>query len=251
MEYTIKKLAKLAGVSTRTLRYYHEIGLLKPARKSTTGYRIYGQKEVDLLQQIMFYRELEVPLDEIRAIISASDFNGLDALKSHRESLISKRNRLEQVIENVENTIRAMKGDLVMSDSEKFEGFLKKMVKDNEESYGEEIREKYGEDELERANDRILKMSPEKYAALEGLTEELNETLRKAVEQGDPASRLAQRACELHKEWLSFHWDGYSKGAHMGLVQMYLEEPRFTAYYEGIAPGGAKFLWEAVRIYCS
>ena len=132
MEYTINKLAKLAGVSSRTLRYYDEIGLLKPTRKSTTGYRIYGQREVDLLQQIMFYRELEVPLDEIKAIISASEFNALDSLYSHRESLLYKRNRLDQVISNLDNTIKAMKGELVMSDSEKFEGFLKKMVGENE-----------------------------------------------------------------------------------------------------------------------
>lgn len=250
MEYTINKLAKLAGVSSRTLRYYDEIGLLKPTRKSTTGYRIYGQREVDLLQQIMFYRELEVPLDEIKAIISASEFNALDSLYSHRESLLYKRNRLDQVISNLDNTIKAMKGELVMSDSEKFEGFLKKMVGENEEKYGKEIRDKYGEEEVERANRRILDMGPEKYAALESLTEELNETLKKAVEQGDPASQLAQRACELHKEWLSFHWDGYSKEAHLGLVQMYLDEPRFTSYYEEIAPGGTKFLWEAVQIYC-
>ena len=80
MEYTIKKLAGLSGVSTRTLRYYDEIGLLKPARVASNGYRIYGQAQVDLLQQILFYRALEVPLEEIRRMLSDSSFDRRRAL---------------------------------------------------------------------------------------------------------------------------------------------------------------------------
>lgn len=80
MEYSINKLAKLAGVSTRTLRYYDEIGLLSPERISSNGYRVYGQKEVDLLQQILFYRELGVSLDEIKNIVWSKDYDGIAAL---------------------------------------------------------------------------------------------------------------------------------------------------------------------------
>ncbi len=82
MKYTINKLAKLAGVSTRTLRYYDEIGLLRPARMSSNGYRVYGQKEVDRLQQILFYRELGVPLEEIKKILSSKEFDELDRLSA-------------------------------------------------------------------------------------------------------------------------------------------------------------------------
>jgi len=250
MEYTIQKLAKLAGVSTRTLRYYDELELLPPARIRSNGYRVYGQKEIDQLQQILFYRELGVPLEEIRTILESKDFNGLSALEGHLSALLARRERLDLLIANVEKTIKAMKGEIVMSDPEKFEGFLQKIVEDNEREYGKEARAKYGDESVDRANSKILNWSREKYAELEKLTAELNETLKAAVEQGDPASGLAQKACELHKKWLCFYWDNYSKEAHIGVTQMYVDDPRFTAYYDKITAGCASFLRDAVAIYC-
>ncbi|MBP1157025.1 DNA-binding transcriptional MerR regulator [Paenibacillus sp. PvR052] len=95
MEYTVQKLALLAGVSTRTLRYYDEIGLLKPARINTSGYRIYGQPEVDRLQQILFYRELGVGLEEIKDLITSPSFDADHALRQHRERLLEKRKQLD------------------------------------------------------------------------------------------------------------------------------------------------------------
>ena len=250
MEYTINKLAKLAGVSTRTLRYYDELGLLPPARIHSNGYRIYGQKEVDRLQQILFYRELGVPLEEIKTIMASGDFNGLSALENHLTALLSRRRQLELLIANVEKTIKAMKGEIVVSDPEKFEGFLQKIVEDNEREYGKEARAKYGDKSVDHANSKVLEMSREQYAEMEKLTAELNETLKAAFEQGDPASELAQKACELHKKWLCFYWENYSKEAHIGVTQMYVDDPRFTAYYDKIAVGCASFLRDAVAIYC-
>lgn len=92
MEYTVQKLAKLAGVSTRTLRYYDEIDILKPARMNSSGYRIYGQTEVDRLQQILFYRELGVSLENIKMIMNTPGFDSTKALKDHREKLLEKEN---------------------------------------------------------------------------------------------------------------------------------------------------------------
>lgn len=250
MEYTINKLAKLAGVSTRTLRYYDELGLLSPARISSNGYRIYGQKEIDRLQQILFYRELGVQLEEIRKILASKDFDGFSALQSHLTDLLAKQKQLDLLIANVEKTIKSMKGEIIMSDQEKFEGFLQKMVDDNERQYGGEIREKYGEESINRSNAKVRNMSREQYVELENLTAELNETLKEAFEQGDPAGELAQKTCELHKKWLCFYWDKYSKEAHMGVTQMYVDDPRFTAYYDKIVPGCAAFLRDAVAIYC-
>lgn len=250
MEYTINKLAKLAGVSTRTLRYYDELGLLSPARVSSNGYRIYGQKEIDRLQQILFYRELGVSLEEIRSILSSKDFDGLSALESHLSALLARREQMALLVANVEKTIKAMKGEIIMNDQEKFEGFIQKLVDDNEQQYGEEARAKYGDERVNRSNAKVLNMSREQYMELEKLTEDLNETLKAAFEQGDPAGELAQKACELHKRWLCFYWDDYSKEAHMGITQMYVDDPRFTAYYDKIAPGCAAFLRDAVAIYC-
>lgn len=250
MEYTINKLAKLAGVSTRTLRYYDEIGLLEPARVGSNGYRIYGTKEVDRLQQIMFYRELEVPLEQIKKILSSSDFDEQKALQSHLSALLAKRKQLDLIIANVKKTIKAAKGEISMSDQEKFQGFVQKLVDDNERQYGKEAREKYGDEAVDYSNAKVLNMSKEQYKELERLTSELNETLKAACQQGDPASELAQKACELHKKWLCFFWKDYSKQAHIGVTQMYVDDPRFTEYYEKIAPGCAEFLRDAVLIYC-
>ncbi len=200
MEYTINKLAKLAGVSTRTLRYYDELGLLSPARISSNGYRIYGQKEIDRLQQILFYRELGVSLEEIRNILASKDFDGLLALESHLSALLARREQLNLLVANVEKTIKTMKGEMIMSDQEKFEGFLQKLVDNNERQYGEEARAKYGDEPIDRSNTKVLNMSKEQYIELEELTEDLNKTLKAAFEQGDPAGELAQKACELHKK---------------------------------------------------
>ncbi len=250
MEYTINKLAKLAGVSTRTLRYYDELGLLSPARISSNEYRIYGEKEINRLQQILFYRELGVSLEEIRTILASKDFDGLSALESHLSALLARREQMDLLVANIEKTIKTMKGEMIMSDQEKFEGFLQKQVDHNERQYGEEARAKYGDERINRSNTKVLNMSKEKFIELEMLTEDLNESLKAAFEQGDPASELAQKTCELHKKWLCFYWDDYNKEAHKGVTQMYVDDPRFTAYYDKIAPGCAAFLRDAVAIYC-
>lgn len=121
MEYTINELAKTAGVSTRTLRYYDQCGLLPPCRVSPNGYRIYGQKEVDRLQQILFYRELAMPLADIKKILETADFDRMTALENHLSALRAKRGRLDLLISNAEKTIKTMKGETVMSDKEKLD----------------------------------------------------------------------------------------------------------------------------------
>ena len=251
MEYTINQLAKLAGVSTRTLRYYDQCGLLPPKTVRSNGYRIYGETEVNRLQQILFYRELGVELSEIGRILAEKDFDGLSALQSHLSALREKRARLDRLIGNVQKSISAMKGEAEMTDEEKFEGFKEKLISDNEQEYGGEIREKYGDEAVGRSNAKLKNMTKEQYDELEALTQELNNTLKAAFEQGDPGGELAQKACALHKRWLCFYWDHYSKEAHRGVAQMYVDDPRFTAYYDAIVPGCAVFLKDAVQIFCA
>jgi len=251
MEYTINQLAKLAGVSTRTLRYYDQCGLLPPKAVRSNRYRIYGETEVNRLQQILFYRELGVELSEIGRILAEKDFDGLSALQSHLSALREKRARLDRLIGNVQKSISAMKGEAEMTDEEKFEGFKEKLISDNEQKYGREIREKYGDEAVGRSNAKLKNMTKEQYGELEALTQELNRTLKAAFEQGDPGSELAQKACALHKRWLCFYWDHYSKEAHRGVAKMYVDDPRFTAYYDAIAPGCAVFLRDAVQIFCA
>ncbi|MGG4453300.1 MerR family transcriptional regulator [Brevibacillus porteri] len=251
MEYTVQKLGLLAGVSTRTLRYYDEIELLKPARVNSSGYRIYGQQEVDRLQQILFYRELGVSLEEIREILDSPTFDADRALREHRKKLLERRAQLDALIANVDLTLAQREGTKTMSDKQKFGGFKQKLIDDNEAQYGEEIRSKYGSDQVDKSNQKIKGMTEQEYAALEQLNEELHETLAQAFATGDPAHELAQKAADLHRQWLSFYWDSYSKDAHAGVAQMYVEDPRFTAYYDKEQPGVAEFLRDAVVIYTS
>ncbi|MCC3358113.1 MerR family transcriptional regulator [Bacillus sp. REN16] len=249
MEYTVQKLAKLAGVSTRTLRYYDEIEILKPARINSSGYRIYGQDEVNRLQQILFYRELGVNLTDIKQIMTNPAFDESKALEEHREQLLDKRKQIDQLIANVEKTIAQKEGRITMSDQEKFEGFKKKALDENEKKYGKEIREKYGEETVKQSNQKFMNLSKEDHEAVTRLSEELMETLRDAMLTGDPAGELGQKAAETHKKWLMFFWPSYSKEAHAGLAQMYVDDERFTAYYDKEQPGTAEFLRDAIHVY--
>ncbi len=249
LEYTVQKLAQLAGVSTRTLRYYDEIGILKPARINSSGYRIYGQAEVDRLQQILLYRTLGVRLDIIKEILSAPSFDALTALKLHRQKLLDKRQQLNLLIANVEKTIAATEGRITMSDSEKFAGFKRKLIEENEQKYSKEIRAKYGEEAVKQSNEKFMNMTEEQYAEFEKLGVEVMDTLKKAFATGDPGGELAQKAADLHRQWLSYTWNTYTKEAHAGLAQMYVDDERFTAYYDQDQPGLAAFLRDAVLIY--
>jgi DNA-binding transcriptional MerR regulator len=249
MEYTVQKLGRLAGISTRTLRYYDEIGILKPARINSSGYRIYGKQEVDLLQQILFYRELGISLDSIRNIVLSSSFNGIEALRQHHIKLLEKKEQLEALIVNVEKTIAMSEGRIEMSDKEKFEGFKQKLIDENEEKYGKEIREKYGKETVEKSNNYLKNMSKEDYGKMESLSAQVQETLAEAFKTGDPAGPLGQKVAELHKQWISLCWGNYSKETHAGVAQMYVDDERFTAYYDKGQPGMAVFLRDAIHIY--
>jgi len=249
MEYTVQKLGQLAGISTRTLRFYDEIGILKPAKASSSGYRIYGQAEVNRLQQILFYKELGFCLESIKEIITAPSFNAAEALKEHREKLFEKRKRLDLLIANVEKTIALNEGRMAMTDKEKFKGFKKKLIDDNEQKYGKEIREKYGDDKINKSNEKLKNMTPEDYEEVTRLGNEVTATLAEAFKTGDPATDIAQRAADLHKQWLTYFWSEYSKEAHAGLAQMYVDDQRFKVYYDEKQPGTAEFLRDAIHIY--
>ncbi|MEC0090328.1 MerR family transcriptional regulator [Paenibacillus macquariensis] len=249
MEYTVHKLGHMAGISTRTLRYYDQIDLLKPARTNSSGYRIYGQPEVDRLQQILFFRELGVSLDIIKEIMTSPSFDGNTALREHRAKLLKKRAQLDQLIANVDSTLAHSKGGITMTNEEKFDGFKQTLIDDNEKNYGNEIRAKYGDESINLTNQKMMNMTETQYADVEQLEACVHEALAKAMITGDPASEPAQHAVDLHRQWLSCYWTTYSKEAHAGLAQMYVDDERFTAYYDVKQPGTAAFLRDAILIY--
>ena len=247
MEYTVLKLGKLAGISTRTLRYYDEIGLLQPMKVTSSGYRVYGEKEVDALAQILYYRELDFNLTDIKAIITAPSFDRLAALNGHLAKLHSRRDRIDRLIQSVEKTILSEKGKIAMSDKEKFEAFKKDLVRENEEKYGAEVRQKYGDRQADESNAKMMSLTLAQYDQMQALAAEIQSGLEQAVVQkADPAGDAGQRLAQMHKEWLAFTWKQYSKEAHLGLAQMYVDDERFTAYYDNRVKGCAAFLRDAV-----
>lgn len=245
----MQKLAKLAGISARTLRYYDEFGILKPARINSSGYRIYGRPEVDLLQQILFYRELGLSLENIKAIVTSPSFDGTKALRTHHGKLMAKREQLDRLISNVEKTLTEREGRITMSDTEKFEGFKQKMIEDNEQAYGKEARGKYGDEAVDRSNKQLMNMTEEQYSAVQKIEEDMFASLAEGMKTGDSAGEAAQRAADLHRQWLTFFWGSYSPEAHAGVAQMYVDDERFTAYYDKRGAGLARFLRDAVHAY--
>lgn len=251
MEYSVSKLANLSGVSARTLRYYDEIGLLEPKRISSNGYRVYGQHEVNLLQQIMFYRELELTLEQIKEIIYSEGFDIEAALESHLIQLSRQKQRLEDLITTVQSSISSTKGDKIMTDQDKFMAFKKDLIQKNEVEYGGEIRQKYGGNTVAASNAKMAHMSQEQWQTFESVGKELNEKLGMATREGDIASELAQEVCSLHQEWLTLAWPKgyYDSQKHYNLSLMYVHDDRFRSYYDAIEPGAAEFLHDALKIY--
>ncbi len=247
MEYTIKALADLAGLTPRALRWYHKASLLKPCRVTEAGYRLYGPAEVDRLQHILFYRELGMELAQIRRILDDPAFDREAALRSHLTALEERRTRLCAIILTVQNTL---KGEYNMSDTEKFEAFKQDALRENEEKYGEEIREKYGEEMVEASNQFFLNLSEAEHNQMNALDEEIHFRLAAAVTRGlDTAGDEGQAIADLHRRWLSITMGSYSPAAHTMLGEMYVADERFTAYYDDMVPGCAAFLRDAIAAY--
>ena len=223
MEYSIRQLADIAGVSTRTLRYYDE-----------RGRRYYEQEQVDLLQQILFYRERNLGLDVIKEIISNPQFDAAQALEEHLIALMEQEKHISTLIQTVKNTIADMKGEeRNMSDKEKFEGFKRELIEEKERLYGKEAREKYGEEAVDEANQKIMGLSEADYERFKNLEKEVLRQLEEAVRNKElPESETGHRIVLLHKDWLGYTWKEYSAQAHKGLASMYIADERFLAYYD-------------------
>ena len=248
MEYTVKALADLAGVTPRTLRWYDRIGLLKPLRTTEAGYRLYGPAQLDRLQDILFYRELGLDLASIRTILDDPAFDRQAALQSHLRELEARRARLDALILTVQKTLREEKGGTRMSDREKFECFKSRLLQEHETAYGAEVRARYGDQEADRAYARLSALTWEEYRSWEALGDRILAELAAAVRSGaDPAGAAGAALAELHREWLGFSWEVYTPQAHRGLAALYTEDDRFTSYYDRTVPGCAAFLRASIE----
>lgn len=251
MVYTVKKLADLMGVSARTLRYYDSIGLLKPKTINESGYREYGSEELNRLQEILFYRAMNFPLQEIKAIFDNPDHDRVAILESQLVSLLDQEKALNELINSVKESIDDAKGRSQMNDKDKFTALKKTIIKENEAAYGDELRAAYGKDLIEASNDKLLRQSESDLDKASKCEKEIIERLIKAYKDNDQSSETRNRIGQLHKEWLMYYWTRYSKDAHKGLAQLYISDERFTHYYDQHAPGLAVFFSRLLEEFLS
>ena len=248
MEYSIQALSRLSGVTTRTLRWYDHIGLLKPARVAESGYRYYGPDEVDRLRDILCYRALGVELARIRECLDDPAFDRAAALRSHLEALEARRERLDKLIGAVRQTIRCEERKEIMSDSQKFEAFKEQTVRQYEAAYGKEARQRYGDAQVDEANAAVMKLSQAQYEEWMQLGQEIRQRLESAVQKGlSPQSEEGRAITALHRRWLTVTGGAYDATKHRGLAELYVMDERFTAYYDGQVAGCAQFLRDAVQ----
>lgn len=247
MEYSIGELARLAGVSTRTLRWYGEKGLLKPCRTDRVGVRYYSAAEVDRLQQIMFYRALGFDLLRIKECLDDPERDRVSFLREQLCALEREKAKIEGLIEAVKENIDYEERNIVMSDKRKFEAFKRDLIAENESRYGREAREKYGDGAVDAANAAMMGLSEEEYAAWDRLGREILDGLETSVRDGlSPASEAGKEIARKHAEWIRISTGKYTREMHRGIAQMYVLDERFTAYYDKNVAGCAQFLRDAV-----
>lgn len=247
MAYTVGEMARMSGVSVRTLHYYDQIGLLRPKRRSDAGYRLYGREDVARLQQILFYREMGFALEQLHAALDAPDFDERAALLRHREALMQRRQRLDALLRNIDQTLVALEGGKNMSDQQRLEGFGQKLVEENERRYGKEIREKYGEETVEKANCKVAAMTKTDWEALELRRADLYNALAAAMPRG-AGSPEALEAAQAYVQYLSAFGD-YPPEAILGLGDLYVQDERFTQHFDAHTPGLAAFTRDALHAY--
>ena len=245
MVYTVRQLARLAGVSVRTLHHYDHIGLLKPASHGSNGYRQYGEEEAVLLQQILFFRELGFSLEEIRAIVTRPDFEGRLALESHRTMLRKKAEHIAGLLDTVDKTIRHLEGEIEMGIKEYYEG----LSCDQIEEYRKEARQRWGEDMLKESEARVMQMGKEGFAAQQAKGDVVFKAMAALMPKG-PESPEVQEQVRLWRDWLE-GFSSYSDEAVLGLARMYSEDPRFAAFFAKYHPDLPAFFTSAVEHYCA
>jgi len=242
--YTVSQLAKMAGVSVRTLHHYDHIGLLKPASRTSAGYRRYGEQELLRLQQILFFRELDFPLGEIRDILDDPAFDQVEALKNHRRLLQRRAERLARLLKTVDKTIqRLTEDDMGMTDEELYEGFTKEQI----ERYKREARERFDPALVQESERRVSKMSKAQWNALK---QEGDDVTRQIAELADrsPGDPEVQGLIARHHAMIEQFYPA-SADVYRGLGQLYAEHAEFRKFYDKYRPGLSDFLKEAMAYY--
>lgn len=250
MNYKIKKLANIAGVSVRTLHHYDQLGLLKPDFISDSGYRFYNQKNLEQLQQILFFKELDFSLKEIKEIMDNPSFDHSKALENHKNLLIKKRERLDKIINTVEKTIFSIKGNKKMKEKELFKGFDMSEIEEHKKKYAEETKQKWGHTDAYKES----KVKTDKYTKTdwERITNEQQVIYQKVINNMDKGfeSDIVQEAVEELRLFFNKNFYTCSPEFLKGLSDMWVNDERFTKNIDKFKEGLALFLHKAIGFYC-
>jgi DNA-binding transcriptional MerR regulator len=239
--FTVKQLSDLAGVTPRTLRHYDEIGLLKPSSVGDNGYRYYGEENLIQLQQILFYRELG--LGEIKRILNRSGFDVLEALREHRQALGHKMERLNRLIETVDDTILYLKGDIPMDKRQIFTGFSEEEA----EKYAKEAEQMYDPDTVRESYRKWKSYSAEEKQRILDEGGQVYTDMVAIMDKG-PASPEAQACVERWRAHMDYFWTP-NLDQLQALAGGYVDDPRFRATFDKIHPALAVFMKDAVGAY--
>ena len=245
--YSVKQLAKMAGVSVRTLHLYDQMGLLKPAARTAARYRLYGKAELSRLQQILFYRELDFPLQTIRDTLNDPAFEVVQALESHKAALLARRDRIARLLVTIDNTISHLTtGSNMLTIEELYEG----LPKEQAEAYRTEAVKKWPA-EAEQAETSLRKQSKADLHALKTEFRNLWQQLA-AMTQQEPTSAPVQAQVAHHYALIRQFWGTADSAdaqaeAYAGLGQLYVSDERYTATDGHTNPAFADFLSKAMR----
>jgi MerR family transcriptional regulator, thiopeptide resistance regulator len=245
VSYSVGQVAGSAGVTIRTLHHYDEIRLLSPSGRSAAGYRIYGEADLERLQRILFYRELGFTLDEIAAIMDDPRTDAVGHLRRQRGLLIERIERLRTMVAAIDHEMEAQKMGIQLTPEERFEVFGDFRPED----YAEEAEQRWGGTEAYRQSQRrVAAYTKEDWQRIKAEEEEVRANLAAAFAAGlAPESDEAMAAAEAHRQHISRWFYECSYDIHRGLTDMYVNDDRFRAHYDALAPGLARFIKESAH----
>lgn len=248
--YTVHELARLSGLTVRALHHYDEIGLLKPAFIGENRYRYYGRDELLRLQQILFHRELGLPLHEIAALLDEPGFDRIAALKQHRARLQAEAKRYRQLVKTIDRTIADLEGDSAMDSAELYKGFSA----EKQAQYEDWLVQQQGDEARRHIEAGHAAMGAWSAVDREAFMRELAEIERgfvQAMEQGlAPEDAALAPLLRRHHAWVARTWaKPPSAEAYGGLGELYAAHPDFRVRYETLKPGLADWLARAMRAF--
>jgi MerR family transcriptional regulator, multidrug-efflux activator len=247
--FKVKEVAEMAGVSVRTLHHYDRIGLLKPETVSPAGYRFYSERNLERLQQILVFKEMDFSLLEIKDIIERPEFNRKENLKKHKELLLTKKRRLEEIIRTVEVTIDSIEGGYKMADKDMFKGFDMKEIEEHQKKYSEEAKGRYGKETVEYVEKKTAGYSSEDWENIQSKTDEIYKVIIAGMDKG-PEDPEVQQAVADWRKFITDHYYDCTLEIFRGLGDLYVDDPRFTKNIDKYQHGLAAFFKKAIYYYC-